>query len=153
VTPRRRRGRGPGGERGSAIVEFTFLGLLFIVPLLWLMLAVFEVQSASYALTAAVREAGRAFVLAENQSAGMAAARDAARFAVEDHGIALGEVQGFGTPDCGPSGCLQSGSYAEFEMHYDVPLPFFPRVFGNDIASFEVRARHSTPYGDYRESR
>ena len=38
-------------ERGSAIVEFHFLGLLLLVPLVYVLLAVLDVQRASYGVT------------------------------------------------------------------------------------------------------
>ena len=34
-------------ERGSALVELTWLGVLLLVPLLWIVLSVFEVQRAT----------------------------------------------------------------------------------------------------------
>ena len=33
-----------GDERGSALVELTWLGILLLVPMLWIVLRVFEVQ-------------------------------------------------------------------------------------------------------------
>ena len=44
TTPMRRR-----DERGSALVELTWLGLLLLVPLLWIVLSVFEVQRGAFA--------------------------------------------------------------------------------------------------------
>ena len=45
-------------DTGNAMVEFTFLGVLLFVPLVYLVLAVLDVQRASYGASAAVREAG-----------------------------------------------------------------------------------------------
>ena len=53
------------GEDGSAIVEFVVLGVLMMVPLVYLVMSVGRVQAGSYAVTTAAREAGRAFVTAE----------------------------------------------------------------------------------------
>ena len=46
----------------AAIIEVVVLGVALLLPLLYAMLAVFEVQRASYAATTAVREAGRAIL-------------------------------------------------------------------------------------------
>jgi Flp pilus assembly protein TadG len=46
-------------ERGSALVEVTWLPILLLVPLLYVVLAVFEVQRAAFAVNAATRAAGR----------------------------------------------------------------------------------------------
>jgi len=50
----------PRGERGTALVEFTWLGVLLLVPLVYVMLSVFEVQRGAYAVSAASRSAARA---------------------------------------------------------------------------------------------
>ena len=62
-------------ERGSAIVEFHFLGLLLLVPLVYVLLAVLDVQRASYGVTQAAREAGRIFVATGNEEAARLAAQ------------------------------------------------------------------------------
>ena len=50
----------PRGEAGSALVEVTWLSILLLVPLVYVVLAVFEVQRAAFAVDAATRAAGRA---------------------------------------------------------------------------------------------
>ncbi|MFI5955247.1 hypothetical protein [Cryptosporangium sp. NPDC051539] len=52
--------RRPRGDDGSAIIEFVWGGVLLLVPLLYVVLAVFEVQRNAFAVTEAAREAGRA---------------------------------------------------------------------------------------------
>ena len=50
-------------ERGSALVEVVWLGILLLVPLLWVVLSVFEVQRGAFAVTSAARSAARAYAL------------------------------------------------------------------------------------------
>ena len=76
-----------GTEDGSAIVEFVFVAVLVMVPLVYLIVAVASVQSAQLAVTNAAREAGRALATADSVPQGMARARVAARFAFEDAGL------------------------------------------------------------------
>lgn len=45
------------------MVEFTLLAVVLVVPLAYLVLALFEVQRAAFATSAAAREAGRVFVV------------------------------------------------------------------------------------------
>ena len=45
-------------ESGTALVEFVWLAILLIVPLLYIVLAAFETQRAAYAASAAARSAG-----------------------------------------------------------------------------------------------
>ncbi len=48
------------GEDGSALVELVWLGILLLVPLLWIVVSVFEVQRGAFAVSGAARAAGRA---------------------------------------------------------------------------------------------
>ena len=54
------------------------------MPLLYVVLAVFDAQRAAYAASAAARSAGRAFVTAPDQATGYARAREAVRLAYAD---------------------------------------------------------------------
>ena len=76
-------------EGGSAIVEFVWLALLMMVPLVYILLAVFDTQRASFATSAAARSAGRAFVTAPDSTSAHARARAAARLAMTDQGIGV----------------------------------------------------------------
>jgi Flp pilus assembly protein TadG len=81
-----RRRSGPS-DGGSATVEFVFLGILVLVPLLYLVLAGFEVQRSAFAVTQAAREAGRALGTAEDLASGEARANYAMRLALRDQGL------------------------------------------------------------------
>ncbi|WP_170323824.1 hypothetical protein [Cryptosporangium phraense] len=75
------------GERGSAVVEFVFGGVLLLVPLLYVVIAVFEVQRNAFAVTEAARDAGRAYVSADDPSTAAERATYAVRLALEDQGL------------------------------------------------------------------
>ena len=47
-------------DEGSAVVEFIFLSLLLLVPIVYLVLALASVQSAAFAAEAVARDASRA---------------------------------------------------------------------------------------------
>jgi hypothetical protein len=49
----------PRGEDGTALVEVTWLALLLLLPLVYLLVAVFDVQRASYGVSAASAAATR----------------------------------------------------------------------------------------------
>ena len=63
------------GQRGTALVEVTWLSILLLVPLVYVVLAVFEVQRSAFAVNAATRAAGRAYTLAPSEGEGAARAR------------------------------------------------------------------------------
>ena len=48
-------------EQGSALVELTWLAIILLVPLVWIVISVFEVQQGAFATSAAARAAGRAY--------------------------------------------------------------------------------------------
>lgn len=82
--PRGRRGFRLRGDDGAATIEFVFLGILMMVPLVYVILAVFDVQRNGYGVTQAAREAGRAFATAETAEQGMQRARFAVTMALQD---------------------------------------------------------------------
>ena len=47
-------------QQGTALVELTWLGILLLVPMVWIVLSAFEVQRGAFAVSGAARSAGRA---------------------------------------------------------------------------------------------
>lgn len=140
-------------EHGSAIVEFVWLGLLLLLPLVYVLVAAFEVQRASYAVSAASRSAGRAFVLAPDQSSAYARARQAATVALNDQGV--GRKQARVRISCRPepTRCLSPGSVVTVVVTATRPLPLAPDVLGDARPQVTVDSVHSEPYGTFREGR
>jgi hypothetical protein len=139
-------------ERGSALVEVTWLGILLMVPLVYVVLSVFEVQRGAFAVGAAARSAARAYSLAPSPEAGVDAARAATRVALDDQGL---EGQDFDldiscTPD--PHACLTPGSTIRVVVRTHVDLPLVPDVLGDDRPTFRLDAVQQVPYGSYREA-
>ena len=140
------------GEHGSAVIEFVWLAILLLVPLLYVVLAAFETQRAAYAASAAARSAGRAFVTAPDQASGYARARAAVRLAYADQG--LDSTPAFRItcrPD--PHHCLTPGSVVRAEVHSSVALPLMPAALGPNTPRIAVDSEHQAPYGTFREAR
>ena len=74
-------------ERGSALVEVTWLSLLLLVPLVYVLLSVFAVQGGSFAVSGAARAAARAYSLAPDEASATDQARAAAAVVLDDHDI------------------------------------------------------------------
>lgn len=140
-------------ERGTALVEVTWLSILLLVPLLYVVLSVFEVQRSAFAVNAATRAAGRAYTLAPSQGEAAARADAAAAVALEDQGLDLsrGSIELGCDPD--PRACLSPGSVIHVRMVYPVRLPLVPDALGGNTPSVRVAARHDVPYGSFRENR
>ncbi len=135
-------------EEGTALVEVTWLAVLLLVPLVYVVLAVYDVQRASFAATTAARSAGRAFVLAPDVVSGQARARAAVQVAVRDQGLETATT----SLSCQPS-CLTPGSVVDVRVSSQVRLPFLPAVLGDQAPSIRVSAAQRVPYGSFRQDR
>lgn len=135
-------------EHGSATVEFSWLTLLLLVPLVYVLLAVFDAQRAAFAVTAASRAAARAYVVAPDTASAELRARAAAAVALADHGVDGATVR----LECEPA-CRVPGSSVRVVVQVQQPLPLTPSVFGGQLAPMSLAGSHTEPFGRYRESR
>ena len=145
MTARRR------GERGTALIEVTWLSILLLVPLVYVVLAVFEVQRSAFAVDAATRAAGRAYSLAPSEADGAQRASAAAEVALADQGLSVRRASM--RVSCTPRDCLSPGAVIRVRMVYPVALPLMPSAFGSNTPSIRVEADHLVPYGSFREDR
>ena len=144
--------RGPAGaDTGSAIVEFVGLAVLLMVPLVYLLLTVFQVQAAAYAVASAVREAGRAFVTAPSTLVAHDRAVAAAQLALADHGMPFDP----GTLEitCQPACALVPDTRVNVHLSAAVPLPFVPEALGGGRLAIGVDGEHVEVVDRYREVR
>jgi Flp pilus assembly protein TadG len=132
-------------ERGSATVEFTWLTLLLLVPLVYVVIAVFETQRTAYAVAAASEAAARAFIQADDPARAESRARVAARLVLADHDVSSAAV----STRCRPA-CFVPGSTVVVDVRSSQRLPLAPDVFGDPVAAFEVSSTHTEPFGRYR---
>ena len=122
-------------ERGSAVVEFTVLAVLMLVPLIYLVMTMARLQAGAYAASAAAREASRAYVTARSADTAEPRALAAAGIAFEDQGFGGG--LGTLTMACDGSPCLRPEGRIEVVATVTVPLPFVP-AFARDVVPLEV---------------
>lgn len=139
------------GARGSALVEFVWLGLLLLVPVVWIVLSVFEVQRGAFATTAAARAAARAYTTAPTEAVALDRARAAARQAFLDQG--LGDVTPTVQVSCslGPGRCLAGTSVVSVTVRSSVVLPLVPDALGGARPTVALDAVQRLPVGTYVE--
>ena len=140
-------------EAGTAIVEFVWLAILLLVPLLYIVLAVFATQRASYAASAAARSASRAFVTSPDQATAYARAEAAARLAFADQGIDAADFRLVISCRPDPGSCLTPGSVVAADVRSAADLPLIPAALGDNTPRISVEAVHRSPYGTFREAR
>lgn len=142
--------RGRRGERGSALVEVVWLGVLLLLPMLWIVLSVFEVQRGAFGVEAAARSAARAYALAGDDAAGRSRAEAAVRQALEDQGLEDAPVDVRVTCTTAPD-CHSGTSVITVVVATRVDLPLLPDVLGAGAPSFALDATHTVPIGRYQE--
>lgn len=148
---RRCRRRRRGEQRGTALVELVWLGILLLVPLLWIVLSVSDVQRGAFGVTAAARAAGRAFALAPDDAAGRRAAEDVARRALADQGLDDAPLEVTVTCTPYPHDCHAGTSVVTVRVRSSVALPLLPDALGGGAPRFALDATHTLPIGRYQE--
>lgn len=121
-------------ESGSAVVEFVFLAVLMMIPLIYLVMTLGRLQAGAYAASAAAREAGRAYTTAATEAEAEGRAEAAASIAFEDQGFG---VNGRLSLSCDGTPCLRPEGRIEVTSVVTVPLPFVPS-FARDVVPLEV---------------
>jgi Flp pilus assembly protein TadG len=74
-------------DSGSAIIEFVFVAVIVMVPLIYVVVAVAAIQRSELAVSQAAREAGRAFATSDRSGDALARARAAVTIALRNHGL------------------------------------------------------------------
>lgn len=119
-------------EQGSAVVEFVFLSVVVLIPLIYLVLTVGRIQAGTYAVTQAAREAGRAYVTAEVAEGAAARAQAAADIAFTDFGFE-GQLE----LGCDGTPCLRPEGRITTRATVNVPLPLVPG-FARAVVPLEI---------------
>jgi hypothetical protein len=128
-------------DDGSAVVEFVWLAVLLLVPLVYVVLAAVSVQRTAFGLTAAARQAGRAYATAGSDTAGERRAEIAAELAMRDENVDWAPVGR--VVSCGEC-TYAAGSPFSVDLHVRVRLPMVPRWMCGErcVAGITVSAHH-----------
>ncbi len=140
------------GERGAAVVELLVVLLTLLVPLVYAMVVMADVQRALLATSSAAREAGRVYVTASDKVDAERRAGVAYREVLATYGLRAGDPRAgmrlrVGCPAGTGSGCAGGfgpGAEVQVVVTYRVPaarLPFLGAVAGPGLT---VGATHHT---------
>lgn len=130
-----------GDDGGSAIVEFVFVAVVVMVPLIYLIAAVATVQRNQLAVSQAARDAGRAFATSDTAAEADLRVRAAVRLALADQGLPNDATVRFVPPgsscDAGPiTPKLEAGAEFAVCVSRRTRLPAVPSVLsGRGIRS------------------
>lgn len=148
-------------DDGNSVIEFVVLTAFFLIPLVYIMLAVFRVQGFAYGATEATREAARAFVSADNDSEAYSRACAAATLALQNQvddpfdckrQLEISTSCAPDRPDpCEPG--LQPGNTVHVEIDLSVGLPLLPTsVFGKPL-TIPLHSTHDEVVDTFRAPR
>ena len=141
------------GDEGTALVEFTYLALLLLIPLVYVLMLVFTLQRAAFAVSAAAREAGRAYVTADSDAQGRERAQLVAELTTADHRLGEGVELEIGPPVVlsGTANGVPSTRGVHVEVRYVVDLPVFGDLFGGlRLGSIPVTGEHFATFDTFR---
>jgi Flp pilus assembly protein TadG len=136
-------------DDGAAVIEFVVLVTLVLIPIVYVVLAVMQVQAASFAVTQAVREAGRAYVQASTVGQARSDAQAAVAVALRDQGFQVrSDTMKI---NCDSIGCFAPGATVTVDVTVKVRLPFLPDSLAQSTSgSIPVNARHTFAIDTYR---
>jgi Flp pilus assembly protein TadG len=121
-------------DTGTAALEFITVGLILLVPLVYLVLALSSLQAGSLAVEGAARQAARVFVQAPSAEDAAARASRAVEFGLADYGLdastASTTIRCTGAPTC-PS----RNAIVTVTVRVNVPLPLVPDVLDFSTAA------------------
>lgn len=121
-------------DEGSAALEFVTVGVILLVPLVYLVIVLGAIQEQAWGTEAAARHTARAIALAADaQDAGESADAVIAGI-IDDYGMDAGAMEV--SLSCRPAGvdCPSAGATLEVTVTAVVRMPFVPAVLGLDEA-------------------
>jgi len=138
-------------DEGSASLEFIVAGLVLLVPIVYLVVVLFQIQAAVLAAEGGARQAARLFVEAPNVDTATERASTAVEFALADQGIddSTATVD-ISCADGGPQECLDPRDLVTVVVRLTIDLPLAPPVLGLDeIAVVPIEASAANAVSDF----
>lgn len=127
------------GERGSAALEFILVGVLMLVPLVYLVVALGLIQQQSLGAEAGARHVARAVSTAMDASSARDRADRVLAAVADEYGLADVEL----AISCRPAAaeCPSAGATLHVTVRTTVALPLVPSVLGLDrLAAIPIEA-------------
>ena len=126
--------QGRTGDEGSASLEFITAGMLLLLPLVYLVLTMAQLQAGAFAVEGAARQAARVYVQSATTAEANAAAQRAIEFALADYGLDTDAVTVSVSCSPRPANCLTRRGLVTIQVSTTVPLPLVPPVLDLDVA-------------------
>lgn len=143
-----------GAERGNASLEFITMGIVLLLPMVYLILVMASIQGGALAAESAARQAARVYVQAPTEAQALAEAQEAAAFALADYGVDAAGLSLAITCEPRPQTCLTRRGTVTVDVTVAVPLPLVPGAFQDAFPlSVPVRSTASVQVSRFWGSR
>lgn len=129
-------------DQGSATVEFIGLSVILLIPAIYLLLTISQLQAAGYAVVAAADQAAKTVGLSD--SAAQAEERAIRTVHLTAADFQLNPEATTTTINCSNPDCMDPGTQIRVDVSMDVTLPLVPTFFGNPtrIATMDATGYH-----------
>lgn len=120
-------------ETGSAALEFVTLGMVLLVPMVYLVLTMAAIQGGALAAEGAARQAARVYVESGTPGEAQGAALRALEVALADHGVESPDADLSISCTPRPDACLTRRGLVTVTVDLTVPLPLVPAALTGDF--------------------
>lgn len=111
-------------DEGSALVEFSVLSVILLVPIVIFVAVLAQAQAASFAAVAAAQQGSQVIASVPAEELNLASVEAAARLPASDQGLSTDEVEI--RISCSDGTCQESGAVATVTAVTTVELPRIP---------------------------
>lgn len=141
-------GRTLGAEDGNALVEFVVLSAALLIPSLYLVLTLGNVQAAVFAADTIARDVARIHATEPDSAEAMERSARHSEMILEDHGLPTGDVV---TLHCSEDPCATPGGTVTAEVRIPVPVPGLGPLMG-ETGPVTVGSSHAVQVDQYRSA-
>lgn len=129
-------------EAGSATVEFIGLALILLIPAVYLLVTLAQLQAAGYAVVAAADQAAKTVGFAEDDLHAEYLATNVIHLTAEN--FQLDPAKTSMQVHCTQDSCVEPGTFISVEVSIDVPMPLMNTIFGQEtrIATLKSTGYH-----------
>ena len=128
-------------ETGSAALEFILVGLVLLVPIVYLIVALGAIQGQALGVETGARQLARTIAESPDRATADARATRVLDAIVAEYGIDPASVDVAVACDSGEHVCPEAGAVLTVTVSTSVPLPLVPAVLGlDDLARVPVEA-------------
>lgn len=132
----------PQHDDGSATVEFIGLTLILLIPAIYLLLTISQLQAAGYAVVAASDQAAKTVGFHQDSSIAQSRAYETVSLTVTSYSLDPEAVET--SIQCSNADCTTPGTRISVHVAVDVRLPLIPTFLGNptNIATMSATGYH-----------